>query len=561
MTSTTTTASRIPIRPVLHPAEQTREPESPQLPPRKEFIDAQELKRSRRLRAVLGTAVVVVSMGLLALGASMLGGDTQSDESLVFYTVARRDLPIVVKERGTLESQNNVEVICEVDDIHGDGIYGTPILWIVDNGSSVQKGDLLVELDASSHLERLDEQILDTERAQTKYTQARLHYENRLTRNETLKARAELNLNMAQLNLMQYEDEEGGTFQIELQDVELDIQQREAQREIDQRNLVGIEHLFKRGYKSKGDLAQAQLNALRADSALNREIARRRELVDYSYARAKLKLTGELESAQRALIQVEQDNEAELAKAKAWMDSAELSLKREKERLVRYREQLEKCKIYAPQSGMVAYHVEASRWGQQSSIGEGVAVRERQPILSIPSLTEMQVKTSVHESVVDRVKAEMPVTVRLDAFPDRSYDGTVDSVAVLPDRGGWLSSDTKVYKTNVTIEDTINVADGLKPGMTAVVEIHIDYLTDVLCVPAQALVQRGEETWCYVSRAGKIERCVVDAGATNDKFVEICSGLQDGERVVLNPMAIVEAEVTQKRIGPDEDQVDDTAIP
>ena len=44
-------------------------------------------------------------------------------------------------------------------------------------------------------------------------------------------------------------------------------------------------------------------------------------------------------------------------------------------------------------------------------------------------------------------------------------------MAVLPDPGGWLSSDTKVYKTVVTIDEEV---DQIKPGMTAVVEIHID---------------------------------------------------------------------------------------
>ena len=70
---------------------------------------------------------------------------------------------------------------------------------------------------------------------------------------------------------------------------------------------------------------------------------------------------------------MEVENEALLAQAKAWKDSAELSLKREEERLTRYREQLEKCKIYAPQDGMVAYHVDANRWGQSSHDRRGSA--------------------------------------------------------------------------------------------------------------------------------------------------------------------------------------------
>jgi len=74
--------------------------------------------------------------------------------------------------------------------------------------------------------------------------------------------------------------------------------------------------------------------------------------------------------------------------------------------------------------------------------------------------------------------------------------------------------------------------------MTAVVEVHVARLEDVLSVPVQAIVQRGRQTWCYTQGSGGVERIPVELGRTNDKFVQIRSGLNDGDRVVLNPMSI-----------------------
>ena len=92
----------------------------------------------------------------------------------------------------------------------------------------------------------------------------------------------------------------------------------------------------------------------------------------------------------------------------------------------------------------------------------------------------------------------------------------------------------------------------VKPGMTAVVEIHVEHLQDVLCVPVQAIVQRGDETWCYVSKDGQVQKCLVTAGKTNDKFVEVCAGLQEGDQVVLNPSAILgEESASPQNPGPD----------
>ncbi|MHB8864834.1 MAG: efflux RND transporter periplasmic adaptor subunit [Pirellulaceae bacterium] len=528
------------------------------LPPRTEKHDPRQMVRVRRWRLLIVAVLTVASLSLVAGVASLRTEAKPTDDGYVYFTVRRNDLPITVTERGALESQDNVEIICEVDDVQGDGIDGTPILWIIDNGTSVKKGDLVLELDTSSHLERLDKQILDTEQARAKEIQARVFYENRISRNQTALAKAILDVELAGLAFDQYEDENGGTYQIEVQKIELLIQEQVARKEIEDRNLTGVIRLHELGYKSKGDLAEAELRALRARTALTREESKRTELTKYDYTKQRLQLEGQRATATRALKQVEVENSALLAQAKAWKDSAELSLKREEERLARYREQLEKCKIFAPQNGMVAYHVDGNRWGQSSTIAEGVAVYNQQKLMTIPDLTHMQVKTAVHESVVDRVKPDLVATIRLDAFPDRVYRGTVTSVAVLPDPGGWLSSDTKVYQTTVRVDEDVT---GLKPGMTAVTELHIDYLEDILSVPVQAIVQRRDETWCYVADQGRVRQQPVKLGQTNDKFVEIVEGLQEGEQIVLNSASILREEPTeQRKIAPDAEHADGAAL-
>jgi RND family efflux transporter MFP subunit len=518
-------------------------------PPLDELRRRDALRRARRQRLVIGLILVLAVAGGLASLFATSGRSSAENDSLVFYRVRPRDFPVTVTERGVLESQSNVQVICEVDDVPGDSIYGTPILWLIENGTSVEKGDLVVELDASAHIERIDQQEVDTTYAQGQFIARSLDYDNRVTNNETMRANAQLRLETAKLELQQFEDEQGGTFQIALQKVEMDIQQREARHIIDQRNLVGTEHLHELGYKGKGDLAQARLKALQAQKGWQREIARRRELVEYDYLRSRLQLEGAVASAERDLLQTERNNRAALAQQKVWLKMAEMGKFWNEKRLARFKEQLEKCKIYAPQSGMVAYHVEASRWGSSSAIAEGVAVRYRQPILSIPDLKCMQVKTAVHESVIDSVKAGMTASVRLDAFPDRIYSGTIASVDVLPDPGGWLASDTKVYTTVVTIDEEVS---GIKPGMTAVVEIHIDLSHNVLCIPIQAIVQRGRSTWCYVSEDGRATKRPLEIGRVNDKFAEVLGGLAEGDRVVLNTASLLATDPgEQRQIAPD----------
>ncbi len=132
---------------------------------------------------------------------------------------------------------------------------------------------------------------------------------------------------------------------------------------------------------------------------------------------------------------------------------------------------------------------------------------------------------------------------------------------MLPDQGGWRSSDTKVYSTVVTIDEEV---EQLKPGMTAVVQIHVDRLEGILAVPVQAIVQVGNSTWCYVTQKGRPERRIVQLGATNDRFVEVCDGLEQGDQVVLNPSAIADSRQSKsesKESAPASDSPADGVVP
>jgi HlyD family secretion protein len=480
---------------------------------------------------------------LAVMGWGWGGGSV--DAGLVFHTVRRADLPIVVTERGNLESQQDVQVVCEVDDIPGDGISGTLIVWIIPNGSSVRQGDLLVEFDSSQHQERLDRQILLTERAKAEQLQAQAKYENQITQNETAKAEAELKVKLAELEVQMFTDQENGTHQLEVEeikrlidDINSEILAAQANLELKNNDKLGIESLFKLGYAGKNELDRSRLDYLQAEgqyaAKMNRLRTQMASLVKkqtYERDMQILQLEGNLATSQRNLVQVLRNNEALLAQARAQLDSAVESLKKEEELLARYRDYVEKCRVYAPQDGMVAYATDR----RSEEIREGAAIRPRQVIMTIPNLQQMQVKTAVHESVLDQILAGQRATVRVDAFPDRQYQGTVQRVAVLPDQGGWLSSDTKVYSTIVTIDQEV---ESLKPGMTAVVEIHVDHLSNITSVPIQSIVQRGKSSWCFVERGRAVERREVSLGRTNDKFVEIISGVDEGERVVLNPTAI-----------------------
>lgn len=503
--------------------------------------------------------VVLIAAGAAAFYFVRTGWFSGPSVELIYYTVKRGNLPIVVTERGTVESQESVDVLCEADDLPNDGYRGTPIRWIIPNGSTVTKGQLIVELEDQGHRERLDRQKISRERAYAEKIQADAKYNNQLIQNQTMKANAELEVELAKLELKMFKDEVSGTHKLEVEeikrridDINTEILAAQASLELAKKELRATETLFRLGYAGKSELDRSKLEVLQAESkyaskmnALQTQLATLRKKETYERQKQLLTLEGKLATALRKVKQVEEDNKALLAQAKAARDAALQTFQREDELLKRYEKSLQACKIYAPADGMVAYAAKDTRKFWLDDIAQGRPVSPKQKILSIPNLKKMQVRTQIHESDIDQVRKGLKATIAVEAVPDKEFQGEVGTVAVLADQ---QSAETRVYDTIVLITSDVQQ---LKPGMTAVVEIHVKTLKNVLAIPVQAVVQIGSDTWVYVDNGGGVERRLVTLGATNHKLVEVREGIDEGDRVVLNPTAILEAtESDDQQSGP-----------
>jgi hypothetical protein len=198
------------------------------------------------------------------------------------------------------------------------------------------------------------------------------------------------------------------------------------------------------------------------------------------------------------------------------------------------------------------------RGSQSVTIEEGAMVRERQTILRLPDLAQMQVKVNVHESKVEQIEPDMRARIRI---LDRELSGTVTSVANQPEPTSFFQASVKEYGTVVRIDGQ---PEGLRPGMTAEVEILVADLKGVPALPVAAIVEQRGKFFCWVKTPAGVERRRLTLGLSNDEFVEVRDGVGEGEQVVLNPRAVIsnarqmedEADVTQT---PDETSQSGTA--
>jgi HlyD family secretion protein len=275
----------------------------------------------------------------------------------------------------------------------------------------------------------------------------------------------------------------------------------------------------------EGEISMAQkvseeLTFKKSQFTLEQAQSKRKVLVDYT----KGKTIKELES------EVEKSRSDELAKQATW------DLEKTKE--AKLEKQIKACTLIAPIDGLVVYANDPGRGfgSTQPQIEEGASVRERQKIISIPDITRMQVNAKVHESQIDKITPNMKAKIRVDAFADQMLNGTVNDVAPLPDPGNFFSSDIKVYTTHIRIDDPLS---GLRPGMTAQVEILVNRLENILSVPVQAVLQYNGKDHVTKKAGDRFVSTEVQIGLSNEKFVQIIKGLADGDLVVLNPMSLM----------------------
>ncbi len=178
----------------------------------------------------------------------------------------------------------------------------------------------------------------------------------------------------------------------------------------------------------------------------------------------------------------------------------------------------------------------------QSIIAQGEPVQYGQKMLSIPDLSHMLVNVRIHEAFINNMRDGLPAQVRVDAASSRMLKGHVKSVANVASPQDWMSPDVKVYQAYVQIDEPVQELK-LKPGLSAVSTIFTETRAEhVLAVPVQAVVSALEKTGkprCFVLTPKGAEPRDVELGMTDEKSVEIKSGLHEGDQVVLNPRVLL----------------------
>jgi HlyD family secretion protein len=520
--------------------------------------------------------VLVLGVGAILVRGKLFGKDDSSSPAEMQTTTVRRgDIIETVDATGTIEPL----VIVEVRSKASGAITNLP----VDEGYTLNKGDLIAEIEKTYTQADVDKAKADLKSAQARLTQSQMNI-------ELQKKQSELQIKQAQENVG-----EAGTRLTKLQeDIELEKeanarQVRESENDLEMAklrlkqaqksrpesvkraeasvtqaksslDLAQEEHdrqktLYEKQFVSKAevDSAKAKLESARAqyESALEQlkmveepSSAEELKLAELSVTKAELSLAAakhkqkqeksrerdleltesQLEDA-RSALELTVANKAQIALKEKDLESAEASVLRSEVALKEAQDRLADTVVRAPISGTILRkEVEE---GQVITSSMGAMATAGTLLVTMADLENVYVKTEVDETDIGKVKPDQSVTITVDAFPDMAFDGTVLRIAPQ----GRAIQNVTTFEVTTEISNPSKI---LKPGMNAAVEISAVDIRDVLVVENEAIMdRRGTKMVIPVVDGQPTQPVSVEVGERGWDTTEIIFGLEEGEEVLV----------------------------
>lgn len=223
---------------------------------------------------------------------------------------------------------------------------------------------------------------------------------------------------------------------------------------------------------------------------------------------------GELAEAQAALARAEAELERKVARSKTEdIDQGRAELLYRQTRLARAEENLKNTTILAPFSGMVG----------RLLAHPGDWLNKGGKIMEIVDITRAWVRVQPYEKQLPFLKKDTPAQVKVEAFPEKSFKGTVTRLLPVAEKGGQFTAIVEVDNPGLL----------LRAGMGATVSLVSASSRQVLVVPTFAVKTRNEVRGVFVVNSDQARFIPVEVGREEERQTEIKSGLNSGDLVIV----------------------------
>ncbi|AGF79251.1 RND family efflux transporter, MFP subunit [Desulfocapsa sulfexigens DSM 10523] len=468
-------------------------------------------------RFFLLTAVLVFFA--FTLTQVLWSSDEQVQEKPSSFTTATlRDFQITVKTLGTLEAVNAYFVSSSIKGA------GAKVIYLAPDGYPVKKGDVLVRFDPTQFEEiiaELSAQIDDLSAGVNAAEQLLEWEKTELAQRVTT---SDYNLKVARLEFDRLVQGEGPITLTQYQD-ERDKAQSELKRYQDY--VRDLKLLADDGYSNPAEISRGQEKIdtfTEQFASADRRYKSYRDLVLPSLTESS---KAKVENAKLAYQQIRQAGVHKIARAQAAIQQVMAKLKAKQTALEQAESELDKTVLRAPFDGLLIHH-ESFYNGEMRTVREGDTVIINSPILYLPDIESLIVKSTIREIDLHKVAIGQSTTITVEAYPDISFPARLSFIGALAKKRPGRREGEKYFQVHFSFD---RVEKKLRPGMSARIIIETANLQQALSLPVEAVFHDSSGHYCYVKNGSKLVLRRIHTGYSNENFIEVTDGLKAGETV------------------------------
>ena len=306
-------------------------------------------------------------------------------------------------------------------------------------------------------------------------------------------------------------------------------------------------------HEANADRDRARIQALKADLIRTEAVLKRDEKYHERQKKLydnKLISSDQLESSQ-----------AQYAVSNAYHDAILFQIKQAEASLVSTLDNLQKTVFYSPIDGIItSLRVEEGEIALVGTMNNPGTV-----LLTIADLSVVEVEVEVDETDVVGVELNQEAEIRVDAFPDNIIKGRVTEIGSSALQKVSVSQESKDFKVVITLE---NPPANLKPGLSASADIITARKKGVLAIPISALVikemdvdadqqQESQQEGVYIVEKDRVKFQSVQKGIMGELKIEIVSGLEEDQEIVVGPYSALRELKDDKLIKADRNKEGD----
>jgi RND family efflux transporter MFP subunit len=221
------------------------------------------------------------------------------------------------------------------------------------------------------------------------------------------------------------------------------------------------------------------------------------------------------------------DIQSKIIVQRSELSRADIEIKQRKADLDKAKTEVEQLTLKAPSEGLAVYE---TNWSTGRKVIVGDNVWGGMPIVTLPDLSTMESLTYVNEVDVSRVAKNQKVQVRLDAFQDSSFYGTIVDVASLGKSKDNNNPNIKVFEIAVGLKGRSAI---LKPGMTTSNKFIINEIPNVISIPQEAVFEKYGKKLVYIKNGSGFKETSIVTGEKGENLIIIRRGLNQGDLVAL----------------------------